>query len=413
MKKFFLILLFPILWGCQQKNTPKEQRRVSPSSIEALAVRTFESLHPQLRSASISVRDLESMPVGGGDTLRLANFAPRGFLLFAAKDDNVTTLGFSDNGQLHMSDTVGNPALRMVMNNAGTLIPGLGKDDLNPGLPPNFPEYPKTIYDYRTEKFLEYAPSTFSYFGQVCPFDKYLVDPSDNTHIPVGCGPVAILGILSHYRLQGVNGVQVDWDWLFKKKEAFSQYTYDVAPEFDQFAKLAKLINEHCYLIRCREYTLSLPWHVSGLLERNGFKVTQKAYNSKELISHLQQNKIPVIMLGYSKSRNDKNNTTEKSAHYWVIDGLLRTETKVYAAILNTPKDQPNYKYDRSYTTHYCHCNWGWRGSCNGYFSTVVFNPYKMQYDDKLKPQGLSFWSSGSAGFDDYYNISIMKITRK
>lgn len=197
MKNFFLILLFPFLWGCQQKNILKEPKSVFPSPIESLALRTFESLHPQLRSTLLCVKDMENMPVGEGDTLRIANFSPGGFLLFFAQEDNVTTLGFSDNGQLHMSDTVGNPALRMVMNNAGTLIPGLGKDDLNPGTLPSQSLYPRTIYQYREQnKVEEYKPSVFPFLGQKAPFNKRLYNPTSGKHISVGCGPVAILGIL-------------------------------------------------------------------------------------------------------------------------------------------------------------------------------------------------------------------------
>lgn len=369
-------------------------------------------MHPQLRSTSLCVKDIENIPVGEGDTLRIANFSPGGFLLFSAQEDNVTTLGFSDNGQLHMSDTVGNPALRMVMNNVGTLIPGLGKDDLNPGTLPPQSLYPRTIYQYREQnKVEEYKPSVFPFFGQKVPFNKRLYNPTSGKHISVGCGPVAILGILSHYRLQGVNGVQVDWDWLFKKKEAFSQYTYDVAPEFDQFAELAKRVNEHCYLIRNGSYSMCTPRQVSNLLERNGFEVNRVDYKSSEIVPYLQQNKIPVIMFGWVKGEG----FFDLQAHFWIIDGLLRVDIGTYKAVVNRPEDTPNYVYEGFHESqYYVHCNWGWGGACNGYFRYHIFNHHGRHYYDNLtRPSSLRPLSLISAKPDDYFSVSMMKITRK
>lgn len=70
------------------------------------------------------------------------------------------------------------------------------------------------------------------------------------------------------------------------------------------------------------------------------------------LCSMLIQNK-PAIMGGWSL--NELNDS-----HYWVVDGINKT-----------------------YSSTLLHCNWGWGGSWNGWFSKTCLNQYEgVSYDD-------------------------------
>lgn len=49
----------------------------------------------------------------------------------------------------------------------------------------------------------------------------------------------------------------------------------------------------------------------------------------------------------------------------------------------------------RNYVSKYIHYNWGWGGSCNGYFKEGIFNPTMgSQYDQHGNP---------SASYNDTY----------
>lgn len=61
------------------------------------------------------------------------------------------------------------------------------------------------------------------------------------------------------------------------------------------------------------------------------------------------------------------------SAHEWVIDGALAQRKTIDGS------SRLRFLY---------HCNWGWNGSCNGYFLGTAFNPYnsdKYKFNYNLK----------------------------
>lgn len=67
-----------------------------------------------------------------------------------------------------------------------------------------------------------------------------------------------------------------------------------------------------------------------------------------------------VIVEGWNSSNTD--------GHYWIVDGIHR-----YVYYNGT--DVFGYPQYGQLSTVYYHFNWGWGGSCNGYFSLDVYDP--------------------------------------
>lgn len=56
----------------------------------------------------------------------------------------------------------------------------------------------------------------------------------------------------------------------------------------------------------------------------------------------------------------------------------------------------------------FLHCNWGWYGTCNGYFSAHYFDAYKgIRYDDNGLP--ISSSTNISRNYEHNKRISIIK----
>lgn len=119
----------------------------------------------------------------------------------------------------------------------------------------------------------------------------------------------------------------------------------------DNIALLLGTNFEHVKKIVRRKYTLITPKQIEKRLEDLGFKDVERlkgrnyTYKMVKSTSNMLKNGYPVFISAIPKKWS--------KGHSWVIDGAKYSPEKKYLV----------------------HCNFGWKGTCNGYFSISCLNP--------------------------------------
>ena len=215
---------------------------------------------------------------------------------------------------------------------------------------------PARLYD--TVVVSKIGPFLETKWTQYSPFNDFL----NNKDIPAGCVAIATAQILAHNEVapkDSFNGHPYDWD-LMKTVYNYKDFSYKGGAEAQEIVSaFSKEVGkyENCR-IRYREN--------DSYGYADGAKRTFKNYGYKDVKKYLgfgkkKQEKViaqltyglPVYIDGLDKSW---------SGHAWVIDGFF--VRNIYYASTGKLKEQ-----ERMF-----HCNWGWHGASDGYYSQGIFN---------------------------------------
>lgn len=284
----------------------------------------------------------------------IVNYIEGGFsLLSADRRDMNRVYAISDEGALHLTDTVGNPGLSMYINDILPMLTntiGAPSSDKYPidSLRPIDPGW--SYYKKHSDPLLT---GFMARFHQLSPYNHYC-----NTGAPdykpqyVGCVPLAVGTVMGYHKWpQSLDGYTFDWDAMRNSADDL------------RWARLFKILGGPEYTNV--SYGIVGSGFVTDILRAYVSQAFTKAFTKANYIgghtgvfipSTVDQeleNRRPVICVGTSVENN-------MSGHAWVIDGGYTTGSLEYPVI---PDDEKKEVY-RSYY----HCVWGENGLCNGYY---------------------------------------------
>lgn len=201
------------------------------------------------------------------------------------------------------------------------------------------------------------------------PLNQFTPLKSDGNHKDIGCGPVAVAQILAYHeypRYFFLNGYYCDWT-LMK-----SIYTTEASKNSLSYDNSAVIVLSH-FLEELRKETKRSYWlewlgeswttakKCKKVFKSAGYSNVHryKNYHEDQTLNMLNNN-CPVF-IGAMDSRS-------LEGHFWVIDGyqmqnLVGNNGTVYNSMT------------------LLHCNWGWNGDYDGYFSSGVFNPGNQNFN--------------------------------
>lgn len=207
--------------------------------------------------------------------------------------------------------------------------------------------------------------------SQESPWNKYVVE--EHPGCPAGCAAVAAALVMSHARdtmtyhntkfylksmITAINkgqnppepgNNQVTVGGLPLVNPIAPTYTYEQA--VDSMAKLLYWIGKDVNTTYTTVESIAFPSKAYELCKSLDFIIPSgyAKFDIKEVVSYLHDNHI-VFIVGYK--------IDEKGGHGWISDACR------YCV-------NPN---DRSEITNtYIHCDWGWGGNGNGYYSGPIF----------------------------------------
>lgn len=389
---------------------------MSTPDIQEQIISTFRSVYGETPNG---LRAVSNEKVGSNETY-ISNFAEGGFILYGVDSIGQLILhGISDKGSLFTRDSAENPLLKNILDRAvckTSVLDGVIKDldcgrihpkpDPNPSDPPCsgdfYPRYETRVMNVRTE--IPMQPKTLD-FGQDEPFTNFLHTAGENGHDALGCANTALAMLYSHYELPKViqhqgKDVIIEWERL----RALNGEA-DPSDSDKQWCKLLLQDPNLSYqmaLLGCYIYyktghlwsdgsvTSVQRWRVRRFLKDHNFnpKVVDYNKNFSEFFDYLKTVKKPVLVFWKGDSR-------WKNWHYWVFDGYFEQR---YDEI-SFKQEYPNGPWKQDHLVReviqktYVHCNWGWNGGGNGYFSFDLLIPGDLAYyrtpNEPWEPSGL------------------------
>lgn len=115
-----------------------------------------------------------------------------------------------------------------------------------------------------------------------------------------------------------------------------------------------------------------------------GYQTSTNSYGNWAVFSENNiRNALDNGQLLFVKGMRRLENGSFGDGHIWVADGYDNLTTTIYAYSYKNGSDEITIDFVIGPTQNvYYHFNWGWYGSCNGYFTGTVFNSDNVTFPD-------------------------------
>lgn len=265
-----------------------------------------------------------------------------GFAMLSADRRRPAVYALSDEGSLHLSDTIENKGLSWYINECAGIIPGgPGNQPADSVIKPFNPPKPYTKETVIVSKPL--LKGILSTFHQHSPYNIYCPQ-IDGQNCPVGCVPLAIGTVMAYYKWPAkYENYTFSWDNML----ANSSNTL--------WARLFEIIGRPFNVTANYglETTSAPVSNITRAMKNMGYQNTICSYYQNSIIEQELEGNHPILCHGY---RTDPE-TNKRVGHMWVIDGGYYTKET----------NQIGFGNDYYYKYYY-HCVWGWGVKANGYF---------------------------------------------
>lgn len=185
---------------------------------------------------------------------------------------------------------------------------------------------------------------------------------------PCGCVDLATAYVITYWaypELFTINGIRINWENIRKKKNLIT--------DAQSISALTRDIGISCLSIYSAEGTFTFPSLAAKYLKDIYKNVKYQNYDNYEVRTTLNKG-CPIIICSVPGIKLNR-------AHAWNIDGY---KYKNVTIVTNYYK---NGIYQKTIRTSAApemmvHCNFGWSGSCNGYYTSGIFDLNKGELDD-------------------------------
>lgn len=217
-------------------------------------------------------------------------------------------------------------------------------------------------------------------FNDFCPKVRALLAPWKRKRALCGCFPLSVAKVMTKFKYPGsvtYNDFTVVWDSLYVSEPSFIRSR--------SAAALTRSIGAACGSIYFYGGTFTFPYRVVRYMNFIGFKNTEEIKYDTDKVLSMIDNDCPVIISGIP------NKLRLTKSHAWTIDGYKKTKTRTDVTYYKNGQVQ---RTTTSYeTSTMVHCNFGWGGNSDGYFTSGIFD---------LKDDNVEY---DNANYDDYnYN---------
>ena len=250
------------------------------------------------------------------------------------------------------------------------------------------------------------SPLLNTKWHQNAPFNNHYPIYSSGIRKYAGCGVIAAAQILYKNRKpNSINGIAFDWNLI-------SQYEYDYSstPSLSARMEIANYVHtiaqaSNAELDNGILETGSPVNDMVSFFSQCGYTNVSLAAYSYSAVEAMLSNNHPVWMWGAYNYDNP--------AHAWVVDGCLEYKFDYWIRDYKEPPIMVGeLPYDEYiYNTQYIdlvHCNYGWGGKCDGYYTSGIFD-----LRNELDIDNIDTSIGDFAGTGNYYNtyLEIIKYT--
>ena len=207
------------------------------------------------------------------------------------------------------------------------------------------------LYEWRTVAEVPIMLTTK--WGQDNILNKYCPNPPlSNKRGAVGCVPIAAGQIIT-YNLEETHP-SAFMKYVYPSKSSGNYTATD--DDVDYTAKFLRFLGAKCKASYLWGGTFAWPVKAKNCFHAYGYTKVHRhtSYKHKGVVKMLETDR-PVFVAAIPKLKISK-------CHAWVIDGYKKQV--LYRIETNEPVQERSL----------VHCNWGWRGMCNGYYYTKLFD---------------------------------------
>ena len=241
---------------------------------------------------------------------------------------------------------------------------------------PELPRIPRPVYWTETNVIAQKAPLLRTKWYPTAPFNNNFDPNPSGGNYYAGCVAIATAQVMYYNRRpNAINGVVFDWSLISQFEFDYPYYQSESAQiEVANFIfQVAEGVNSVYYVDRT-ESTLE---DARNLLQSSGYSnVTVSNYSLYQIRTKVANN-LPVFVEG-------KPSPTA-IGHVWVVDGCNIYNIEHWVREYQTEFLYNEY-IERTEYNELLHCNFGWGGNCDGYYTSWVFDPTNMRDDDEYEP---------------------------
>ena len=325
------------------------------------------------------------------DTLiSIINFGDNeGFAVISTKDNQI--LAVTESGNLTVDDltmdytnedfennpkaVIANYISNYIVAPSGPMVP---TDSINMGYAVHGPWVTETQIDPLVQLKLHQGYP----YNMNCP-------NIDGQYCPTGCAAIALTQMMSVNKYPtSAGGINITWDRILGQ--------YPSATSQRSLALWIKAIADECKTkFAVDQSGAQIDSVIACLRSFSRYtSVNIKMSPNYEDIYPMLVNSTPPLFASWDIIK--KNDTIDTIGHIWVVDGCIYQKQCIQLY------DHNNVLTGEFYDTRdYVHCNWGWNGTCNGYYFTNVFN---LNNGAPIPDEGTT--GSGNLNFD-YATLAI------
>lgn len=292
------------------------------------------------------------------DTLAyIFNFGDdNGFAIISSDNRVFPLLAYSETGHLKYNKSYDDPVYANFISKVSDYMAAIGENDTTVVIP----------NDYTSSCVMKTPQLETKYWSQFEPFNKYVAQEHPGS--PVGCVAIAAGQIMMsckdefyyHDTMFNCKAIReaIDTSKVISQPnnsdDAKIIYTYDEAA--DKAAKFLYFLCEDLNMTYSPGESSAYSSDAFKLLKELGFLVNEgssmQKFSDEKVSDFLEQN-----CYIYVDGRSVKN---QSRGHAWVIDGY----SFCWKDIMEKTEK----------TNIFFHCDWGWGGEDNGYYSSDMFN---------------------------------------
>lgn len=288
------------------------------------------------------------------------------FSLYNAEHDDYYVGGVID--VLERGGHNGRPEVisNMLLQYAEDMVEGGGNP--SPPSPSNlYPQYGEWITVEGVNALLRTKWHQGSPFNDEMPIVRKYVYSGPKGRAPAGCIPIAMAQIMAYNglpkKIRSVSSEPMPWDEI-RAACTYETIVKNPIPYTDvqkkMLSALLRAIAGRTTFVYTTNFSLGLPkFAFMFLVLSEGYKnVREMAYSQRVIEEMLDRNR-PVIVVGFS---------SDLVGHAWVIDGcIIQGRSKKIKGVSGEILNQFE-------TRKLVHCNFGWGGVADGYYSPGVFD---------------------------------------
>lgn len=209
-----------------------------------------------------------------------------------------------------------------------------------------------TVYHYIRKPLIKTKWHQYSPYNDLCFIPSFYDIP-----VRAGCAAIAVSQLVKFHKYPAIiNSQSFDWDLL--SQYDYGSYITDEAT--DEVARFVYNIGRTIGIDYAKgEYTAKNP-EISNALKILGYKnVSIKSYSDSYPYTSIYIHGKPVLITGFPY---------EGEGHAWLLDGWNEYKIKGLKMLIDGTSE---IVYT---TTTKVHCNYGWGGECDGYYTSGIFN---------------------------------------